>query len=820
MKNILFIFNFGSEIRQFSHSGIISKLLDEGKNVFVSLRVANDEVLQTLDKRVNVTNYYNHGVAFYISLLKEVLDEQNELSVTWKYLSGQKKFKKRRNQYVYYMLKRLLTIGAKVKWIRKLLYSLERKLFSSLYSQEWNTLFVENNIHKIVINVPNYNYHLLSTAKRLNIPVYLAFHTNKDLFVLGRLADFYTKIGVWNKGMQSELLAINKHIKKKDVHVIGCTHFTKFVSSGQNSNIIDTLGISENEIVILYIAAAPFVVQNEYDYVELLIDTLNSMGIKDYKIVVKINPMDDSNYWSEHAGENVIAMNSKWAWNKGEAFNYPKKSDIHNFIAILQRSKICVGLPSTVVIEASLMQVPFLNICFEYKHVKSIYTKISDMWFAPFYRSATAGAAIGTFDVNDFEIKLQELLFDNSSTNEQVKFIQNELTYSGEMINTKTVEFLSEDQSKMKKKKILICHSSNHIISGAEKAILDMIRPLKDKFEFIMFTPGDGPLSALYRDEGFDVYTQVLSNKRRKYPGLHMFHSLKFASYLKKSNFDFILSNTFYAAQKVSTASRIAKVPLVIYVREYFDVNFPDYKLNLKIADKIFAVSQDVKDSLSHVHNNIVVTHDFIDTKVIGDIKEGDQTLLPSNTMHKGKKVALVGRITRYKQQDLFVESFPEVNKIFSEVEYYVIGDCTPNENPFKESLKAQAQLFSNGENIHFLGNRTDVYKIMPCFDLLCMVSDREPFPRTILEAQYFNVPVVASNSGGAKEMIIDNISGYLFDVSTKDANILASRIIDALNSDSERKKFAKQAKENLMQTFATLKPVDNFEKQLNEAVN
>jgi len=367
--------------------------------------------------------------------------------------------------------------------------------------------------------------------------------------------------------------------------------------------------------------------------------------------------------------------------------------------------------------------------------------------------------------------------------------------------------------------KILICHSSNNIISGAERAILDMIRPLREKFEFVMFTPGDGPLSEFYREAGFEVYTQILSNKRRKYPGLHRLHSYKFARFLKKEKFDFILSNTFYAAQKVSTASRMTKIPLVIYVREYFDVNFPDYKLNLKIADKIFAVSEDVKNSLSHVHNNIVVVHDFIDTGVIGEVKKCMSNLLPSNTQHKGKKVALVGRITPYKQQDLFVYSFLFVQEKIPDVEYYVIGDSTPNETAYKEGLKARVKRYKNRYNIHFLVNRSDIYEIMTCFDLACMVSNRDPFPRTILEAQYFNVPVVASNSGGAMEMIDDDYSGYLFDVSNKDENVLAQRIIDALSPGSKAIRFAQKAKENLMKTFATLAPIENFEQQLKMVV-
>ncbi|PHR59477.1 MAG: hypothetical protein COA44_00620 [Arcobacter sp.] len=446
-ERFLFIFNFGSEIRQFSHSGVISTLLDDNKEVYISLRVQSDEIIETLDSRVKILPYYRKSVAFYITLLKDVLDNQNILSTTWKYMPKQKVFKNKRNEYIYKVLKKIFEISVKNRWLRYLLTNLELKILFSLYNESWAKLLQDNKITKIIVNVPNYNYTLLATAHKNKIPMLLAFHTNKDLYTLGRISPFYNRIGVWNNDMKDELLKINPHINEEKILIIGCSHFCEFSPKANAPTKIEKkLNLNDDEKLILYIAAAPFVVKNEHLYLKLLEEKLEIIGLEKYTIVVKINPMDKTKYWPSYISSKVKIVNSEWEWNEKEAFNYPKKSDIENFIYLLTRSTVCIGLPSTVVVEASLMQVPFLNICFNYKNIETIYKKVSDMWNAPFYKSVIeTNAAIGTFNPLEFENKLKELLINNENIlTGQKKFIRKELTFQGYEIKDKSVHFIGE----------------------------------------------------------------------------------------------------------------------------------------------------------------------------------------------------------------------------------------------------------------------------------------------------------------------------------------------------------------------------------------
>ena len=118
--------------------------------------------------------------------------------------------------------------------------------------------------------------------------------------------------------------------------------------------------------------------------------------------------------------------------------------------------------------------------------------------------------------------------------------------------------------------KVLIVNSTNNIISGAEFAILDMIKSCDDSIEFEIVTPGTGKLTKFFEKSGIKVHSLKMSTIRRKYPFLHVLSSLNLALFFKKNKFDMILCNTFAASVRVSLAAKILKIPLAICQRIFF----------------------------------------------------------------------------------------------------------------------------------------------------------------------------------------------------------------------------------------------------------
>ena len=310
--------------------------------------------------------------------------------------------------------------------------------------------------------------------------------------------------------------------------------------------------------------------------------------------------------------------------------------------------------------------------------------------------------------------------------------------------------------------KILIVHSRNDIISGAEYAITDMLKVIPADVEFEMMTPGYGALSEYYEEQGFKVHVNKFSGPRRKYPGLYQLSSFFLMRWLKKHRFDIVLCNTFAASFRVSLGAKWAGIKLAIYTREYFLKNKRVNLKQVKRADSIIAVSEDVKDYYGDMHPNVSVCHDTIDIDLINKrLNNHEHFLLDKSAFNIG----FIGRITRYKQPDLVIRAIPDIIKVIPNAHLHIVGKAVPNEYDFEASLKQLVKELQVDSYVTFWGYRKDSIEILKDLDVFCLTSDREPFPRTILESMLSKTPVVCSNTGGCKEMVEDNITGLYFDV-------------------------------------------------------
>ena len=66
-------------------------------------------------------------------------------------------------------------------------------------------------------------------------------------------------------------------------------------------------------------------------------------------------------------------------------------------------------------------------------------------------------------------------------------------------------------------------------------------------------------------------------------------------------------------------------------------------------------------------------------------------------------------------------------------------------------------------KRVHFLGFRSDIPELMTACDLIAHTSIApEPFGRVIVEAMFSGKPVVASDAGGAVELIEHGKTGWL----------------------------------------------------------
>jgi glycosyltransferase involved in cell wall biosynthesis/peptidoglycan/xylan/chitin deacetylase (PgdA/CDA1 family) len=82
-------------------------------------------------------------------------------------------------------------------------------------------------------------------------------------------------------------------------------------------------------------------------------------------------------------------------------------------------------------------------------------------------------------------------------------------------------------------------------------------------------------------------------------------------------------------------------------------------------------------------------------------------------------------------------------------------------------------------DTVHFLGSRTDVPRLLRACDAFVLSSAWEGMPNTVMEAMASGVPVVSTDAGGVRELIIEGTCGYI--VPCRDPAALAERMLQMM---------------------------------------
>jgi glycosyltransferase involved in cell wall biosynthesis len=113
--------------------------------------------------------------------------------------------------------------------------------------------------------------------------------------------------------------------------------------------------------------------------------------------------------------------------------------------------------------------------------------------------------------------------------------------------------------------------------------------------------------------------------------------------------------------------------------------------------------------------------------------------------------VGHVGRFVQPKNHRFLIEVVGETLKRWPEVHFLLVGD-----GPLRPQVEAQAKAMGVSENVHFVGSRTDVPRLMRgAMDVLVLPSLWEGLPVTVIEGQAAGLRCVFSNVVTAEVSIL-----------------------------------------------------------------
>ena len=122
----------------------------------------------------------------------------------------------------------------------------------------------------------------------------------------------------------------------------------------------------------------------------------------------------------------------------------------------------------------------------------------------------------------------------------------------------------------------------------------------------------------------------------------------------------------------------------------------------------------------------------------------------------KGKQLlTMPGRLTRWKGQVDFVETFARILNQYPHVHGLIVGGHDERRKPYVDALKALVIQLGIQDHLTFTGVRHDLKEIMSISSITYSLStEPEAFGRTSLESLMLGVPVIAYAHGGVKEQM------------------------------------------------------------------
>jgi len=117
-------------------------------------------------------------------------------------------------------------------------------------------------------------------------------------------------------------------------------------------------------------------------------------------------------------------------------------------------------------------------------------------------------------------------------------------------------------------------------------------------------------------------------------------------------------------------------------------------------------------------------------------------------------------------------------------------------------------------DKIKYLGNQQDIEEIITCADVLIQPSEHESFGLVPLEAMACEVPVIATASGGIREVIKDGETGYLCEVG--DTDTMAGHAIELLANPELARQMGQKSRERA-KLFSKDKIVVQYEQMYQE---
>ena len=301
----------------------------------------------------------------------------------------------------------------------------------------------------------------------------------------------------------------------------------------------------------------------------------------------------------------------------------------------------------------------------------------------------------------------------------------------------------------------------------------------------------------------------------------------KIKEIIKEFKPDIVHTHAAKAGALGRKAAYDCKVPVIVHTfhGHVFHSYFSKYKTEIyrqiekrlaKRSTGIIAISDLQKNELTDIYR--IAKKDKVEVIQLGF----DLNPFQENLVEKRKKtreeynlsddqiaIAIIGRLAPIKNHDLFLESIKLVQKETKQkLVFFIVGDGDQKKiiEDNVANLKTEIEI-----DIRMTSWIKDIKTFNAGMDIICLTSDNEGTPVSLIEAQASNIPIVSTDVGGVRDIVSENETGY---ISPKnDANHFSKNLLLLTEDKNNRERMSQNGWTFVKNKFHYTRLVSDIEK-------
>ncbi len=359
---------------------------------------------------------------------------------------------------------------------------------------------------------------------------------------------------------------------------------------------------------------------------------------------------------------------------------------------------------------------------------------------------------------------------------------------------------------------ILFAHYGGEWIRGSERCLLDLLIHLDStRFKPVVWCNSDTMANEVQR-----LGIRVVQSRFPRLFKLHHYRSTipEYFSAVKKAiklidryDIKLIHANSSIPTQFLNFVARSRGIPLIshLHSRNSMRDRISDglHQVSMAVGVSQPVIDQLLQDGMPGEHTRVIPNG--IDTEAF--------MRQPPVYFRRALKlkatdfvIATTGSLIYRKGTDIIIDAMSYLRLVGIPAKLIIIGD-----GPELQKLQQQSRQLGVADDVIFLGERHDVPGLLRGgVDIYVSAAREEAFGLALAEASLAELAVIAPDTGGINNVIIDGKTGKLFP--SGDVSILSDEIINLYRSTQLRLKMGKAGKQHVHDNLTIRHNVERFQ--------